>query len=51
MKAVVYQVPGERAVAPVADPEPGLGEGRRPASGRDRRLRDGLACPKAALAP
>jgi hypothetical protein len=51
MKAVVYQVPGERAVTPVPDQEPSLGEGRLAASGRDRRLQDVLACPKPALAP
>jgi hypothetical protein len=51
MKAVVYRVPCERAVTPVPDPEPGLAEERLTASGRDRGLRDGPACPKPALAP
>ena len=51
MKAVVCQVPCERAVTSALDPGPDLGEGRLSAPGGDRPLRSGPACPKAALAP
>jgi hypothetical protein len=51
MKDVVCEVPSGRAVTPAPDPEPGQGEGRLPASGRDRLPGDGSACLRAAVAP
>jgi hypothetical protein len=51
MKAVVYEVPCGLAVTSAPDPEPGPGERRLLASGRDRLLGgSAAACPKTAVA-